>query len=301
MMDVYWMEQTEADLPPTNDWLSAAEMLRLDGMRFAKRHADWRLGRWTAKRAVAAYLNLPCNPRGLADNEIRPAASGAPEVFVANQPAEVVISLSHRAGVAACAVTLSGTDLGCDLEVVEPRSDAFIADYFATEEQDLIARTSAPQRSLVAALLWSAKESALKALRAGLRLDTRSVTVRPNFPPLDGKGRVQESALAFHSCDLNSWQPLQVTYDGERAFHGWWQTASDLVRTMVASPPPAPPIFLDAPAHSASVVLQGLSSSEERKRGSPASTGFVLAGVLERRVEGRLSCVPTEVRIKRRH
>ena len=55
----HWLEQTEADLPAANDWLSAGERLRLDGMRFAKRHADWRLGRWTAKRALAAYLNLP--------------------------------------------------------------------------------------------------------------------------------------------------------------------------------------------------------------------------------------------------
>ena len=181
-MDVYWLEQTEADLPAENDWLSASERLRLDGMRFAKRHADWRLGRWTAKRALAAYLNLPSHPQHLADIEIRSAPSGAPEVFIANQPAGVAISLSHRAGVAACAITLSGAELGCDLEIVEPRSDAFIADYFATEEQALIERTSAAERSLLLALLWSGKESALKALRTGLRLDTRSVTVRPVAP-----------------------------------------------------------------------------------------------------------------------
>ena len=74
-------------------------------MRFAKRQADWRLGRWTAKNAVAAYLNLPSDPQALTDIEIRPAPSGAPEVFIADQPARVTISLSHRAGVAACAVT----------------------------------------------------------------------------------------------------------------------------------------------------------------------------------------------------
>ena len=86
-------------------------------MRFAKRRDDWRLGRWTAKRALAAYLNLPSNPQTLADIEIRPAPSGAPEVFVANKPAAVTISLSHRGGVAACAVAPSGMELGCDLEM----------------------------------------------------------------------------------------------------------------------------------------------------------------------------------------
>ena len=86
----------------------------------------------------------------------------------------------------------SGAELGCDLEIVEPRSDAFIADYFTAEEQALIERTSAADRSLLLALLWSAKESALKALRAGLRLDTRSVIVRPVAAPLHGDGRAQD-------------------------------------------------------------------------------------------------------------
>jgi 4'-phosphopantetheinyl transferase len=251
MMDVYWLEQTEADLPTENDWLSASEAVRLDGMRFAKRHADWRLGRWTAKRALAVYLNLPNHLRDLADIEICPAPSGAPEAFIAGQPAGITISLSHRGGVAACAVTLPGTELGCDLEIVEPRSDAFIADYFAPEEQALIGRMSAADRSQLLALLWSAKESALKALRTGLRLDTRSVTVRP-VPPPCGDGRAQDLAPAFRaSYGPNSWQPLQAVYEGRQVFHGWWQNTGDLLRTMVASPPSAPPIFLEIPAHSA--------------------------------------------------
>lgn len=250
-MDVYWLEQIQADLPVENHWLSAGEAVRLDGMRFAKRHADWRLGRWTAKCALAAYLNLSGHMPDLADIEIRSAPSGAPEVFIAAQPAGVAISLSHRAGVAACAVTLSGVELGCDVEIVEPRSDAFIADYFVKEEQALIERTSAAERPLLLALLWSAKESALKALRAGLRLDTRSVTVRPVFRQADEDGRALESALpAPMSCGLSRWYPLQVIYEDGQTFHGWWQDAGDLLRTMVASPPPAAPIFLEATAHS---------------------------------------------------
>ena len=138
MMDVYWLEQTEAGLPADNDWLSAGEVSRLSGMRFAKRQADWRLGRWTAKRALALYLHLPDDPQGLTKIEIRPAPSGAPEVFVAEQACAAVISLSHRAGVAACAVASPGAEIGCDLEVIEPRSDAFVADYFTAEEQALI-------------------------------------------------------------------------------------------------------------------------------------------------------------------
>ena len=232
-MDVYWLEQTEADVPPEHAWLSANEVARLNGMRFAKRRADWRLGRWTAKRALAVYLNLGTHPQVLAKIELRPAASGAPQAFFANEPAVVAISISHRDGRAVCALAPSGVELGCDLEMIEPRSDAFIADYFATEEQDLIAQASMTTRSRLLALLWSGKESALKALQAGLRLDTRCVIV----------------SCVDASIDFNGWSPLQVCYTNDRVFHGWWQYTENILRTLVADPPADLPILLKIPAY----------------------------------------------------
>lgn len=62
-MQVYWLEHRAEDVPPMDDWLSAGETVSLNGFRFAKRRADWRLGRWTAKHAVASFLNLPAHPR----------------------------------------------------------------------------------------------------------------------------------------------------------------------------------------------------------------------------------------------
>ena len=181
-MNIYWLEQTEADVPGDKEWLSARERVQLDALRFPKRRADWQLGRWTAKHAVAACLQLPADPPNLAKIEVCPGSSGAPETFLGNKWAPVTISLSHRAGRAVCAVTPFPGALGCDLEVIEPHSDAFIADYFATEEQALVARVVPAERLRLVTLLWSAKESALKALRAGLRLDTRSVIVTPVDP-----------------------------------------------------------------------------------------------------------------------
>ncbi len=250
MTDVYWLEQTEADVPAENDWLSASEAVRLSGMRFAKRRADWRLGRWTAKRALAVYLKLPGHPQALTGIEIRPAPSGAPEVFVANQAAAVTISLSHRAGRAVCAVALSGVALGCDLEMIEPRSDGFIADYFSSEEQALVARACAADRPRLLALLWSGKESALKALRTGLRLDTRCVIVSPvDAPPRrDGDGYMENPALTLGpSYSPNGWRPLQVGYTNGQIFQGWWLHTGNLLRTLVAAPPPVPPIRLEDP------------------------------------------------------
>jgi 4'-phosphopantetheinyl transferase len=64
--------------------------------------------------------------------------------------------------------------------LIELRSDAFVADYFTAEEQPLVARASSPVDGLrLLAPVSSGKESALKALREGLRLDTRCVIVMP--------------------------------------------------------------------------------------------------------------------------
>ncbi|HME32323.1 MAG TPA: 4'-phosphopantetheinyl transferase superfamily protein [Terriglobales bacterium] len=245
---MYWLEQAEADVPAENDWLSASEAARLNAMRFAKRRADWRLGRWTAKRAVAAYLDVPGHSQALANIEIRPAASGAPEVFVLKTAAPATISLSHRDGTALCAVAPSGTALGCDLELIETRSDGFVADYFTAEEQALVARVSSEDRPRLLALLWSAKESALKALHEGLRLDTRSLTVSPIEALRSQNQNKDESlddpALSFPQDRDNVWHPLQVCCTDGQVFHGWWQQTGPLLRTLVAAPPPFPPIPL---------------------------------------------------------
>ena len=231
-MDAYWLEQTEADVPEDNDWLSPGEAARLAAMRFVKRRTDWRLGRWTAKRALAACLNTSSDRSAFSQIEIASASSGAPEVFFSGQKAPISISLSHRAGVAACAITTPEAALGCDLEKVEVRSDAFVADYFNVQEQELIAGARAADRSLLINLLWSAKESALKALQEGLRLDTRSVSVRLVNLQL---GR-----------EDGEWHPLRVVAAGGKIFAGWWRSANELVRTLAGTPPLSPPILLTA-------------------------------------------------------
>ncbi len=245
---MYWLEQAETDVPAENDWLSAAEAVCLSAMRFPKRRAEWRLGRWTAKRALSVCLDVPAQPQVFKKLEIRAAPSGAPEAFFGNQPAAASISLSHRSGTALCAVAKSGAALGCDLEAIEPRSDAFVADYFGSEEQALVASASAEERPRLLALLWSAKESTLKALHEGLRLDTRCATVLPSAGWFESKG----------------WSPLQVRYAPDRhaggrctadlysedqVFHGWWRLADNLLRTVVAASPLEPPIPLNTPAY----------------------------------------------------
>jgi 4'-phosphopantetheinyl transferase len=201
-------ERSHGDLPAGDGWLHPNEAARLAGMRFPKRRADFRLGRWTAKKAVAEYLKLA---EPLEAIEIPAAPDGAPEVSIRGRPAEVAISISHRGGRALCAVAPAGTAIGCDLELIDPHGDAFLADYFTPEEQGMVRR--AADRPALETLLWSAKESALKALRQGLRADTRSVAVHLTAPP-----------------------ELTVECEDGRLLKGYWQIEDRWVRTVVADP-----------------------------------------------------------------
>jgi len=227
--DVFWLEQTEAEVLPGDDWLSAAEAISLEILRFPKRRSDWRLGRWTAKNAVAMCLGIFSEINALRRIEIRASSSGAPEVFLEGQPAPVVISLTHRAGLGACLVGQTNTVVGCDLEFIESHGDAFAADYFSGDEQALLAIAPKETREALVALLWSAKESALKVLRQGLRLDTRSVMVIPGIAPLS---------------DGPVWHPLKVHFAGGDDFQGWWNQSGGFIRTILAAPPPGPPLVL---------------------------------------------------------
>ncbi len=186
---------------------------------------------------------------------MRPAPSGAPEIFLRNRWAPVSVSLSHRAGRAVCTVAASRCALGCDLEVVESHSDAFVADYFAPEEQALVALIAPQDRPWLVTLLWSAKESALKALGAGLRIDTRRVVVTPvhtlRSQPNDGANSRpadygESPEFAVRQPDVDGWRPLRVEHLNDQIFRGWWQRTGNLVRTIVAAPPPSRPLFLNA-------------------------------------------------------
>jgi 4'-phosphopantetheinyl transferase len=222
-IDVFWLEQRVNDVPQSDDWLSARERERLHSFKVPKRRLDWRLGRWTAKLAVADWMG---DSRDLSRIEIVPDASGAPEVVIADQPVGGRISLSHCDGVAVCAVIERGF-LGCDIEIVTARSEAFLADYFTIEEQQAI-DGAGKGRARMATLVWSAKESALKAIREGLRRDTRSIAV---------------SRIAI--AEPSTWSALTVCCDTGEVFDGWWCESDGLVRTVVAEPSPAVPLPLE--------------------------------------------------------
>jgi len=231
-MEILWFEQGSRNVPCGDDWLSERELAVFKKLRISKRRDDWRLGRWTAKRAVASALCMSHDLASLRRIVIGVAATGEPEVEIAGWDERVTISISHRQGLSACAVASGVVALGCDLESVEPKTASFVDDYFTPAEQDWIAQAPASAVALSASLLWSAKESALKALHVGLRADTRSVEV---------------DTACLHATvhkDIE-WHALAVRSEGGDRFCGWWCCSQEVVRTVVSNPPPFRMIWIE--------------------------------------------------------
>ena len=214
----YVLLRAEA-LPVGDAFLSPPERARAAAMKVEGRRQDFRLGRLTARAALGAWLGVPAPGPEV---EIAAAPDGAPEVLAPSAPS---ISLSHRAGQAVCAIGLPGLALGVDLELVEPRSEALVDQFFTAAEQRLV-REAGAERHLRANLIWSAKESAAKALREGLRLDTRVLDVRLDPGPAQ-----------------RGWSPLVVATPAG-VLPGWWRLEGALVMTAVCGAALGPPLAL---------------------------------------------------------
>jgi 4'-phosphopantetheinyl transferase len=217
-MNVTWHRSCVGEVPDDDNWLTDHDRVVLAGLNVAKRRADWRLGRWTARSLVAAVLDV--SPDRV---EIRAAGDGAPEAFVDGTLAGLSLSLSHRDGVAVAAVITLPARVGIDLETVEPRSDAFVREWLSSDEQAALPRDG-DARDLGVLCCWTGKEASAKVLREGLRLDVRRAVVERGPPAA-------------------AWNPLRVTWGTEEISHrGWWRRDGRRLVAIVSDPPTDPPV-----------------------------------------------------------
>jgi 4'-phosphopantetheinyl transferase len=218
-----WLSRGHLTVPMARHWLSGYERQRLEGMRHPKPRAEYVLRRWTAKSAVAVELGMPLEYATLCNIEVRTAPSGAPDLFINGVRPGLEISLTDRAGWAVCLMSETSGRLGCDLELLEPRSPGLVRDCFTERERHLV-HQSPDGLKLVAPPIWSAKESALKVLRTGLRRSPRTVDV----------------ALTDETPS-QGWSPLVVWLDEGGRFSGWWRRYGCFVLTAVSERPMPPP------------------------------------------------------------
>ncbi|MBO9325117.1 MAG: 4'-phosphopantetheinyl transferase superfamily protein [Roseiflexus sp.] len=194
---VYWLIQTLADHPALacaeapEGMLSIGEQVRFQLLKHAKRRRDWLLGRWTAKRLTAQYIETITGRRpALSDIVITTDPDGAPRLHSRNGYAfinQLAISISHSHGYAFCALTdVPGYRPGVDIEYIEQRHPAFVSDFFTDAEIERVHRTPPLAQPLLTTAIWSAKEAVLKSIRRGLTVDTRCIVCLPEEPVADG-------------------------------------------------------------------------------------------------------------------
>lgn len=224
-MRLQWLVQQCADVPEHDEWLAPFERDVLAKLWAPKRRRDWRLGRWTARLALTRSGAVqPGDGRRLS---IRADEAGVPRVFVDETECDWVVSISHTGEHGLAAVARKPAALGCDLETIGRRGEEFVVDWFTEGERALVSALGGDARSRRVTLVWSAKESALKALGLGLRLDTRSVEV----------------ALADGGAEADGWRALLVTAPATE-FHGWWRVDEMRALTVLGDPAPDVPIAL---------------------------------------------------------
>jgi len=204
--------------------LDVRERAVLAGMVYPARRRKWLLGRWAAKHVLRHALREAGQDVALSHIVVRNETSGAPFAAVEGERVPWSLSLSHRDDVAFAALGPAGmSPIGADLELVTARDLALVRTFFTEAEAGAVAACRGRAAELAIARIWSAKEAVLKAMRVGLRVDTRRVHV-------EARGDAGEGG----------WQPLRVAVitRGDRAeqpFDVMWRDEGGYVLTLAAA------------------------------------------------------------------
>jgi phosphopantetheinyl transferase len=181
---VFYRYLMKEALGSPHSFLTWREMEILGRFTVEKRRTEWLGGRLAMKlllteRCASGYDFLSF--------EILPGADGEPVATLKARengggtfevPVRHSLSLSHRDGAAAAALCADPkAAIGVDIELMEPRSELMLEDYFSGEEAKMLADLPAGIHPYRIALAWSLKESVLKARRVGLSAPARSVVL----------------------------------------------------------------------------------------------------------------------------
>jgi 4'-phosphopantetheinyl transferase len=228
---MWWLTRSLGDVPAGDAWLGSSERAALAPLAIGKRRLEWRLGRYTAKVALCAWLGV--EPGRV---EVLAAPGGAPVAHLDGSRLDLELSISHRAGRALAVVASCAMPVGCDLELIEPRSAAFVQEWLAPSEQRFVKNAREDEQACLANLLWSAKEASAKARGEGLRLPVRHAEVV-----------LGEAAR----CE-GDWRPLRVDWGSDHD-QGWFRREPHWVMTVVGGGTSAPRAWLARPATLAAV------------------------------------------------
>lgn len=170
-----WWANIDDAPPDSSAILDAEERSRTGRFHFERDRNRFVARRSFLKRVLASYV-------GVAPGDIRlgTTAAGKPQLVT---PGDVSFNVSHSDELAVVAVA-SGAAVGVDVEHMRPIADATeLADRLFTRwERDEVRTAQGSRMSEVFLVLWTRKESVLKAMGTGLSvpLDGFDVSIRGN-------------------------------------------------------------------------------------------------------------------------
>lgn len=168
-----------------NDILSNEEIRSYRKLIIPKRRNEWLASRVLAKILISQVLEE--RDLALCQIEIHKESSGMPYVVIEEKRVGR-LSLSHSGQTVIIAFSTDPkASVGVDVESLEQRTGQMTDLFFTPYESRWVDSLSGRTRILAQNLVWSAKESYLKAVGKGLQMDTRSVTISDasdlsNFP-----------------------------------------------------------------------------------------------------------------------
>lgn len=163
--------------PP--EFLTGYELEKFTELAVEKRRIEFLFGRIAVKLLLLKVLKVADE---FVNYEIINDEAGRPVGYLRFNDQEKIrlnhcISISHRGGSACAAVSIDSSSIGIDVELMELLDSAMYDDYF-TEEEILTTSGLSVSTPFTLSLLWSIKESILKAAGKGLMVSARMVEIK---------------------------------------------------------------------------------------------------------------------------
>jgi len=210
-----------------SSWLSPQERRAVERLAAPERRYEWLRGRALAKLASQLVLAQPPAPAAVDLSGI----GVAPRLRWAG--GELPVSISHSGRSTACAVlgSTAGGSVGLDIEQIDPTLAELAARFCLAAEWRRARASFGP--ATAATLLWSAKESGIKAVRGRV---------------------VRRHSIEVEACASTRALRVSVTAGGDPApqvFHGGFRRlGADVLTWLREQPGPVrvralPPLALD--------------------------------------------------------
>ncbi len=169
-----------------------------------KRKREWLASRWLVKYLVAK-VNAQNGTLPLNTITIQKMESGAPVAVIEGVGRVGWLSMSHsRDAVLVGYSPDAECRFGVDLEFIEPRSPELLEDFFTPFEIQWVSSSPENKKEFRANLVWSAKEAYLKAIEQGLRVETRTIEIKP-LPVQELNNGWERLDFSAHGSSVSVW------------------------------------------------------------------------------------------------